>query len=112
MASINTNLFIPKDIQTGLDTGQYIRNGGVIREVGTQRIVRLLKEGPAQISQALSTLSTFGSVASLLNMAVSIVGFAMVLAKLDAMDKKPDKLLDKLDRVESKIDHIHYKLDA
>ncbi|AFY62307.1 hypothetical protein [Synechococcus sp. PCC 6312] len=119
MPSINTNLFIPEDIQAGLDAGQYIRKGGVIREVGTQRIVRLLKEGPAQISQALSNLSTLGSVASLLNVAVSIAGFAMVLAKLGAMDKKLDKILDKLeqmsdklDNIEAKVDQIHHKLDA
>jgi hypothetical protein len=90
--TVNTTLEIPPEIATGLADGIYERIGGVIREVGSKHVVAWLREIP---SVSLNPL------ASVLNLSVSVMGFAVVLQKLNHLEgilKRNQQLLEKVDR--------------
>lgn len=54
--------------------------------------------------QTLQTVATVGAAASVLNLGVSIGGFALVLSKLRAMDAKLDGIASQLDNVAKTLD--------
>ncbi len=90
--TVNTTLEIPPEIAAGLADGVYERIGGVIREVGNKHVVAWLREIP---SVSLNPL------ASVLNLSVSVMGFAVVLQKLNHLEgilKSNQRLLEKVDR--------------
>lgn len=54
--------------------------------------------------ETLQTVATIGAAASVLNLGVSIGGFALVLSKLRAMDAKLDGIVQKIDALAKTLD--------
>jgi hypothetical protein len=68
-----------------------------------------------RIQQTLSTvqtLATVGAVTSVATLGVSIAGFAVVLSKLNRMERKLDHLLAGTAQVRSLAERLHVKIDA
>lgn len=99
---IHPTLIVPGPITEGLANGLYTRWGGVIRETENGRIVKHLVEPPsftrelmrqpAQFSppaaqvpdlSGLMNLTQIGAAASVLNLGVSVAGFAYMSYKLN-----------------------------
>ena len=115
MTVFQTTFELPNWILQGLDNGEYIRIGGVIRDARTKHIVAMLREIAPDISQASTLLSQAGSVASLLNLGVSIInlgvsviGFALILKRLKEIEQC---LEEDLDQIQENINHLHRKFD-
>ena len=80
MSVLDVIFTIPDSINQGLESGKYVRVGGVIRDAQKQppEIVAMWREVNPNLSQVLTLLSQCGSVASILNLAVSYIGFIVV----------------------------------
>lgn len=95
------------EIVRGLSDGTFIRWGGIIRRAagtpGAGQIVAHLRElgtvsqVPAQLSTLL-TLGQVGAAASVLNLGVSVAGFAIMVKKLDRLQGDMLRVLRTLDR--------------
>ncbi|MBD1934244.1 MULTISPECIES: hypothetical protein [Cyanophyceae] len=101
-------------IAKGLADGTFERAGGVIREVGTGRIVTFLREfgsTTAQLPQQLQMaqgLLMVGSAASLLNLGVSVIGFAVINQRLNELEKRLKNAEELLNKIDRKIDLGYY----
>jgi tetratricopeptide (TPR) repeat protein len=81
-------------IAKGLKDGTFERVGGVIREVGSKKVVTWLREVSPTLIQSSTILSQFGSAASILNLGVSVIGFALVINRLEEIEQRL-KLVEK-----------------
>jgi hypothetical protein len=108
MIDIQTTFEIPDYIEQGLKSGEYIRVGGVIREVKTKQIVAMLREVTPDISQSLSLINQVSSVASILNLAVSVVGFTVIIKRLKEIEEQIEK---QFSLVQENINNLHRKFD-
>jgi hypothetical protein len=115
MIKFHTTFEIPNWIVQGLESQDYIRIGGVIRDAKTKHIIAMLREIAPDISQASTLLTQAGSVASFLNLGVSIInlgvsviGFALILKRLKAIEKI---LEENLNQIQENIDKLHRKFD-
>ena len=79
MNTVEATFVVPEWVTEGLKSQAYERVGGVIRDTQTKQIVAMLREVTPNLSQATTILSQFGLVASILNLGVSVVGFAIVI---------------------------------
>lgn len=118
----NPFVMLPPDqapaIMRGMADGTLYQDGGVIRRVGTQRMFALLKSAtsspdPSKLGP-LSTLLNLGSAASLLNLGVSVVGFALLYRKLGQV-QEGIRLLDAAVRngfasVSNRLDDVEARL--
>ncbi|MBD2150506.1 hypothetical protein H6F44_10295 [Pseudanabaena sp. FACHB-1277] len=105
MITITPTLEIPPEIAEGLANEIYYRVGGVIREVaGTKPIVAWLREVPNTSGSNLLTIANIGSSASILNLGISVMGFALVLHKLKDLEERLQKIQKTLEKVDRKID--------
>ncbi|MEE4194515.1 MAG: hypothetical protein V2J07_04880, partial [Anaerolineae bacterium] len=86
----NVTLELPTHIANGLLNGSYERVGGVIRTADTKRTVTWLRDAFGSNDSVLSSIASpvgniggmltpFGAVASILNLAVTTMGFALVM---------------------------------
>lgn len=111
MKSLNVSTEIPKQITKGLESGIYERIGGAIREVDSLQIIAWLREASnlsePVISKVLS-LSSTTSNASALNLALTTMEFAVVMKRLDAIEKQLYQLQKVLDAIDYKIDLSFY----
>lgn len=115
MIELQTIFEIPNWIVQGLESREYVRIGGVIRDAKTKHIIAMLGEIAPDISQASTLLNQAGSVASLLNLGVSIlnlgvsvIGFALILKRLKKIEHHLD---EELNKVQDNINHLHRKFD-
>lgn len=98
----------------GLESGELIRLGGVIREAATGRVVTFLREAgsnAAQIPQRLQqaeALLQVGSAASVLSLGVSVMGFALVMHRLNELEKRLKQAEELLKKIDRKIDLSFY----
>ena len=76
----------------------------------TRRAVEAASQGASSASgmglsaQSLQMLGAVGSVASVLNLGVTVGGFALVLSRLKKLDGKVDDILDRLSDVQERLD--------
>lgn len=107
MSQINVSMEIPQQIAEGLKSGIYERIGGAIREVDTRQIVAWLREAydlsEPVVSEVLSLSSTAAN-ANALNLAITTMQFAVVMKRLDDIEKQ-------LKQVQAVLDAIDYKID-
>ena len=107
MSQINVSPDIPQQIAEGLESGIYERIGGAIREVDTRQIVAWLREAydlsDPVVSELLSLSSTAAN-ANALNLAFTTMQFAVVMKRLEGIEKQ-------LKRVQKVLDAIDYKID-
>ncbi|BAY27260.1 hypothetical protein NIES2100_70830 [Calothrix sp. NIES-2100] len=111
MNTFNITFDIPDWIQEGLNNSQYQRFGGVIRETNSGNIVAHLRETSFCIDKALLSITELGSLASILNLGVSVVGFTLILNKLNDINNRLLSIESNLQRIELKIDNINSKID-
>ena len=122
---------IPERLHADWASGQVERSGVLLRDVVTKRIrghyqpsaemVRQAAEAAASgapassvlglSGQSLQMLGAVGSAASVLNLAVTVGGFALVLNRLGKLDGKVDAVLDKLSEIQTRLDR-RYKVGA
>lgn len=116
----NVTFHIPAAFQQGLDNRSLIRYGGVIREAGTGRIVTMLREvselsNSSVVSSLNATVNKLDAAASsafavtgVLNLAVSTMGFALVLNRLKGIGHQLEQAQDVLQAIDYKIDLSFY----
>jgi hypothetical protein len=108
MTTVNATFYIPKLIEQGLANGTYERIGGVIREANSKQIVAWLREGSEAGKILESVLPDVGAVSSILNLAISTIGFAVVLKRLGAIEKQLQQAQEVLRTIGYKIDISFY----
>lgn len=91
----------------------YERVGGVIRRIDNKQIVTWLRNIEVQTVD-LSVLNKFGpllqltAATSLLNLSVTAVGFAVVMQRLNTIERKLDAISKALEEVNRKLDLSFY----
>ena len=111
MSKVQATFQIPEFIAQGLSNGTYVRLGGTIREAGSKRIVTLLREafkdGESALS-SISSLSSVGAVSSVLNLAISTMGFIVVVKRLGVIEQQLEQSQEVLQTIGYKIDLSFY----
>jgi len=102
---------IPEHITQGISNGVYERVGGVVRKVGSKQVVTWLREayqtGEPALSNILS-LSSVGTASSILNLAVSTMGFIVVQKRLGVIEQQLEQAQEILQTIDYKIDLSFY----
>jgi hypothetical protein len=99
--SITTRFEIPSEIAKGLANGLYERSGGIVRKVGNKQVVAWLREVSGSPLNPATILSGLSGTASILNLGISVMGFAVVLQKINHLEAqlvKAQQLMEKIDR--------------
>ncbi|MGE5379029.1 MAG: NC domain-containing protein, partial [Bacteroidota bacterium] len=111
MSIVEATFQIPQHIARGLANGTYVRWGGTIREANSGQIVTLLREvsktGESAVSSLMS-LTSVGAVASVLNLAVTTMGFIIVLKRLGVIEQQLKQAQEVLQAIDYKIDLSFY----
>ena len=111
MSLIQTTLAVPEHIAAGLQSGLFERIGGVVRYVDSKQVVGWLREagetGKPVMSEALS-LSSVAAASSSLNLAISTMGFVVVLHRLKGIEKQLGASHEALEAIGDKIDLSFY----
>ena len=104
MITITPTLELPSEIAQGLTSGIYERMGGVIQKVGNKQVVTWLRDAPNVSVNNLETIAGISSSVSILNLGISIMGFASVLHKLQDIEERLQKIQQILEKIDRKID--------
>lgn len=132
MDAVTVTFAVANWIATGLADGTFERVGGVIREVGTKRVVAWLREAAGSnglplpssgglveslvnpidnaANQVISVINTgigalqITSAASVLNLGVSVIGFTVILQRLGELEERLQKSQELLSTIDRKID--------
>lgn len=96
METLTTTFVIPDWISSGLANGAYERMGGVIREARSKQVVAWLREGFTPEGNSLLPLEripiqgmlSITSAASILNLGVSVIGFAVIAHRLNDLEQR------------------------
>jgi hypothetical protein len=109
MSQIKASAEIPQQIAEGLKSGIYDRIGGAIREVATRETIALLREAYNFSEPVVSELlSLFSAPANALNLSLTTMEFAVVMKRLDAIQKQLREIQETLDSINYKIDLSFY----
>lgn len=111
MSEINVSAQIPEQISDGLKSGVYERIGGAIREVATREIIAWLREAcdsSEPVVSGLLSLSSTPANANALTLALTTMEFAVVMKRLEAIQKQLRDLQEVLDTIDYKIDLSFY----
>lgn len=104
MENVTATFVIPNWMAEGLKNQAYERFGGVIREVGSKKVVGWLREVSPSLIQSSTILSQFGSAASILNLGVSVIGFSMVIQRLGEIEQRLKILQKDVNQLNRKFD--------
>lgn len=104
MKAVEATFVVPSRIAKGLQSEEYVRVGGVIRDAQTGHIVAMLREVAPSLSQASTILSQFGSIASILNLGVTVIGFAIVINRLGKIEQRLKQTQEDVNRLHRKFD--------
>ncbi|MDZ4878629.1 MAG: hypothetical protein CLLPBCKN_008066 [Chroococcidiopsis cubana SAG 39.79] len=107
MNTVNATFVIPEEIAFGVNDGTLERVGGIIRDTQTKQVVAWLRESSSHVSQVPALLN-IGSTASVLNLGVSVMGFALVMQRLQELEQRLQKAQEVLNKVNRKIDLGYY----
>jgi hypothetical protein len=111
MSTLNATFQVPGHIAQGLSNGTYERIGGVICEAKSKQVVTWLREASETVEPVLSnvlSLSSVGAVSSILNLAVSTMGFIIVLKRLGVIEQQLTQAQEVLQTIDYKIDLSFY----
>lgn len=101
---------IPKDLEDGLGKGLYERVGGVVRDTASNEIVAWLREavesGAPLSADVLAAAANPNAAA--LNLALTGMGFAVVMKRLDAIQRRLRDVQQLLEAIDHKIDLSFY----
>lgn len=98
---ITATFSIPDWIDKGLKSQIYERVGGVIRDSQTKQIVAMLREAAPS---STPSISQFGSIASILNLGFSVIGFTLLNKRLGEIEECLKYTQEDLDQLHSKFD--------
>ena len=107
MNSFSISTEIPKDITEGLDSGMFERMGGAIRDVNSQEIVAWLREAYDFAEPVLSEVLSFScktANANSLNLALTTMEFAVVLKRIEVIERQLKEVQEVLGQIDYKID--------
>ncbi len=110
MDSVKVTSVLADAIVSGLIDGTLERFGGVIRDTTTQQVVtwlRELEETPINLSKTEAILQ-LGSTASVLNLGISVMGFAVISKKLEKIEQNLKETQELLNKINRKIDLGYY----
>jgi tetratricopeptide (TPR) repeat protein len=102
---------VPAFISEGLKNGTYQRTGGAIREVKTSDIVAFIREAhdlAAPLVSELLALPAGAAGGEPLNLAITSMGFVVVMQRLDAIKGQLTELQEVLGTIGYKIDLSFY----
>ena len=111
MNTVNATFYVPEHIAQGISNQTYERVGGVVREKGSKQIVAWLRESYGNKDPVLSNileLSSVSAVSSTLNLAVSTMGFIIVLQRLGFIEQQLEQAQQVLRTIDYKIDLSFY----
>lgn len=103
MNQVSATFVISEEITEGLSNGTLERVGGIIRETQSKQVIAWLREITPNISQ-VPMLLQLGSVASILNLGVSVMGFTLVMQRLQELEQRLQKAQEVLNKINRKID--------
>jgi len=120
--NLDVTFDVPKHIVEGLLSGEFERVGGVVREMETKQVVAWLRDvgnssnqvlstvlSPSTLSAAASTaLSLANPVISVLNLAVSTMGFLIIKNRLGVIEQQLEQAQGVLQSIDYKIDLSFY----
>lgn len=115
--NLDVTFDVPSHIVNGLTNGSYERSGGVIREKGSKQVVAWLRDiaksdsvlsSTSTLSSATALLTNLSNVASILNLAVSTMGFIIVQKRLGAIEQQLEQAQEVLRAIDYKIDLSFY----
>jgi tetratricopeptide (TPR) repeat protein len=99
-------------IVKGLKDGTLERVGGVIREVDSKRVITWLREvnspPPQEIFLATQGILQVTSAVSILNLGVSVIGFAVIAQRLKELEQRLQQAQKVLNNINRKIDLSFY----
>ncbi|HRW98443.1 MAG TPA: hypothetical protein P5280_03085 [Cyclobacteriaceae bacterium] len=101
-------------IISGLMSGTYERVGGVIRDVGSKEVVAWLRDLPqtqpidATVLSSLGPLLPLNVVTSVLNLSISVIGFGVVMKRLNTIEGQLQTISGILAGVNRKLDLSFY----
>ncbi len=101
MSPLHLTVDVPEHILTGLTSGQLERIGGVVRDGDSKQVVMWLRDTGANPATTFLGMTT---AVSLLNLGVAAVGFAMVIDKLNRLEKT-------LQAMQAQVEHTAHKID-
>jgi len=111
MSTVEATFHIPERIAQGISNKIFERVGGVVRKVGSKQVVAWLREvsetGESGLSN-ISSLSSVGAASSILNLAVSTMGFIIVLKRLGVIEQQLEQAQEVLQAINYKIDLSFY----
>ncbi len=107
MVEFPTVLVGSDKVRAGLTSGLFYRDGGVIREGATGRIVELLQDGHLPDPKMAELLS-----ASVVPLAVQAVGFAIVVSKLESIRASLESVLEEVRGLRDDMRAVAAQLDA
>ena len=108
MSTVNVTFQVPKHIAQGLSNRTYERVGGVICEANSKQVVAWLRETGNAGKVVESVLQNVGAAPSVLNLAVSTMGFAIVLQRLGVLEQQLHQAQEVLQTIDYKIDLSFY----
>ena len=111
---LSVSFVLADAIIKGLESGELVRIGGVIREVASGKIVTFLREAssnistfPQQIQMAQGALM-MGSATNILSLGVSVAGFTMLNQRINDLEKRLKQAEELLNKLNQKIDLGYY----
>lgn len=112
MSKIDVTSEMPKQLAKGLQDGRYERVGGAICDVESKQILAWLREaselGESIVSEFLSQTASVATQASPLNLAISTMGFALVIKRLNSIEQQLKQAQERLNDIDYKIDLSFY----
>lgn len=108
MSTVNATFHVPEHLARGISNGTLERVGGVVREADSKQVVAWLREIGNADNVLESVLQTAGAVSSILNLAVSTMGFAVVLLRLRVLERQLHQAQEILQTIDYKIDLSFY----
>jgi Lecithin retinol acyltransferase len=107
MQAVSATYQVSEDISAGLSNGSLKRIGGVIRQTNTTQIVACVRETTPNISP-VSKLLQIGASASMLNLGVTMMGFAIINHRLNELEQRLKQAQEILNKINRKIDLGYY----
>ncbi len=107
MQTVNATYGVSEEISVGLSNGNLERIGGFIRDRKTSKVVACVRETTPNISPA-SKLLRIGASASVLNLGITMMGFAIVNQRLNNIEQRLQSIEEFLSKINRKIDLGYY----
>lgn len=107
MSTIKLSFLLAEHLAKGMADGTYARIGGVIRDVATKQPVAWLREA-FDVSRPMLPGLLDPSTAGILNLAISTMGFAVVMKRLSVIEAQLRETEEVLLAINNKIDMSFY----